>query len=229
MSRHLLRKQKDNVEVPKPFIFPKNSKERRLHLDHIRNKGNYEHNMEVIESQKGKLIPSKQPTEKTEGANFMHCVHCYGLFKRKAMWRHFKVCKFQPQTLKPGRKRVQALCAFAETIKTRFPSGYWTLLKGMNQDTIAMVVKQYYFILEFGYRLFNKNGKVKSQHRTFDKDRELVRLKKKKSAPAKTIKDLIKPEMYDNLVTAAKCITGFSDDTGDYQCASLARKLGHNS
>ena len=230
MSRHLLRKHKDNVEVAKAFTFPKNSKERRLQLDHIRNKGNYEHNMEVMESQKGKLIPSKQPTEKTEGADFMHCVHCYGLFKRKAMWRHFQVCKFQPEKSKPGRKRVQALCAFAETTQTRFPSGYWTLLKGMNQDKIAMAVKQDHLILEFGYRLFKKNGKAKSQHQYIrQRLRELGRLalETKKSAPSKTIKDLIKPEMYDHLVTAAKCIAGFSDDTGDYRCASLARKLGH--
>ncbi|KAK0144115.1 N-lysine methyltransferase KMT5A-A [Merluccius polli] len=230
MSRHLLRKHSDDVEVAKAFTLPKKSKERRLQLDHIRNKGNYEHNMEVIESQKGKLIPSKQPTEKTEGADFLHCVHCYGLFKRKALWRHFKVCKFQPETSKPGRKRVQALCAFAEPTPTRFPRGYWMLLKGMNQDKIAMAVKQDHFILEFGYRLFKKNGKVKSQHQYIrQRLRELGRLalEAKKSAPTKTIKELIKPEMYDNLVTAAKCIAGFSDDTGDYRCASLARKLGH--
>lgn len=44
----------------------------------------------------------------------------------------------------------------------------------------------------------------------------------------KTIKDLIKPENYGHVVTAARCLGGFSDETGQYQCPSLARKVGHS-
>ncbi|XP_051810681.1 uncharacterized protein LOC127535832 [Acanthochromis polyacanthus] len=59
MSRHLLRRHQDKVEVAKVLSLPKNSKERRQQLDYIRNKGNFEHNVEVLENKKGKLIPWK--------------------------------------------------------------------------------------------------------------------------------------------------------------------------
>lgn len=64
MSRHLWRKHQDETDVAKALSFPKNSKERRLQLDYIRNKGNFEHNTDVLETQKGNLIPWKQPQKK---------------------------------------------------------------------------------------------------------------------------------------------------------------------
>ncbi|XP_034538605.1 uncharacterized protein LOC117812108 isoform X3 [Notolabrus celidotus] len=233
MSRHLLRMHNDKIEVAKAFSLPKNSKERRLHLDFIRNKGNFEHNTEVLESQKGKLIPFKQPKKKTEGQEFLHCVYCYGLFTKRVMWRHFQVCKFKPQdkTSKAGKTRVQALCAFAEPVPPGFSDAYWKFLNDMNQDKIAIAVKQDSCILEYGYRLFKKNERVISQHQYIrQKLRELGRLllAAKKVAPVKTVKELIKPEKYAHVVTAARHLAGFSDETGKYKCPSLARKVGHS-
>ncbi|KAF3837825.1 hypothetical protein F7725_009593 [Dissostichus mawsoni] len=60
--------------------FPIKSKERRLQLDFIRNKGNFAHNSQVFEDGEGKLIPYKQPRRNTDGKEFMHCIHCYGRF-----------------------------------------------------------------------------------------------------------------------------------------------------
>lgn len=231
MSRHLLRKQSDKVEVAKAFSFSKNSKERRIQLDRIRNKGNYQHNFDIMQSQKGKLVPSKQPNKKTEGHEFKHCIYGYGLFKRKAMWRHFKVCKFIPETSKAGKTRVQALCAFAEPAPAEFTDAYWQFLNEMNQDTVALAVKQDSCILQLGSRLFKKIQKIKSQHQHLrQKLRELGRLmiEAKKVTSVKTIKDLIKPDMYHHVVTATRCLTGFSDQSGKYERPTLARKIGHS-
>ncbi|XP_067357520.1 uncharacterized protein [Channa argus] len=233
MSRHLMRKHKNMIDVAKAFSLPKNSKERRLQLDYIRNKGNFEHNTEVLESHKGKLIPWKQPKKRKEGQEYTHCVYCYGLFTKTVMWRHFKVCRFKPQgkPSKPGKTRVQALCAFAEPVPPGLSEAYWKFLSDMNQDKIAVAVKEDNCILQYGYRLFMKNEKVISQHQYIrQKLRELGRLllEAKKIALVKTIKDLIKPEKYNHVVTAARCLAGFSDETGRYQRPSLARKVGHS-
>lgn len=235
MSRHLLRMHSDEIDVSKAFSFPKNSKERRLHLDLIRNKGNFEHNTDVLESQKGKLIPCKQPKKKTKGEKFLHCVYCYGLFTKRVMWRHFQVCKFKPQDETrdkgQGKRRVQALCAFAEPAPPGFSEAYWKFLNNMNQDKIAIAVKKDRYLLEYGYRLFKKNERVISQHQYIrQKLRELGRLMlaAKKVVPVNTIEELIKPEKYSHVVTAARCLAGFSDETGKYKCPSLARKVGHS-
>ena len=44
----------------------------------------------------------------------------------------------------------------------------------------------------------------------------------------KSIQELIKPEQYSQVVTAAKNLSGFSQQTGKYQRPSLARKVGHS-
>ncbi|XP_038147926.1 uncharacterized protein LOC119787925 isoform X2 [Cyprinodon tularosa] len=231
MSRHLRRKHIDEVDVAKAFSFPKHSKERKRQLGYIRNKGNFEHNSDVLETRKGKLIPWRQPEKKSDGHKFAHCVSCYGLFSRRAMWRHFKVCSFKPESSKPGRTRVQALCAFAETAPKEYTDAYWKFLSVMNQDQIAFAIKGDSCILNYGFRLFKKNEKIVSQHSYIrQKLRELGRLllEAKKATHVKTIQELIKPEQYTQVVKAAKILSGFSEETGKYQRPSLLRKVGHS-
>lgn len=231
MSRHLMHRQKDKVDVGKALSFPKNAKERRLQLDYIRNKGNFEYNCDVMEKQKGELIPSQQPKKKVEGHEYLHCLHCYGLFRRTLMWRHFKRCKLKPlEKSKRSKQRVQALCAFAEPAPAGISDCYWKFLSGMNQDKISLAVKEDQLILEFGYRLFNKNQRVTSQHPHIrQKLRELGRLviEAKEIHPVKTIKDLIKPERYNVInVSATKRLAGLNEETGRYLRPTLARKVG---
>lgn len=233
MSRHLLRKHMDKVEVAKAFSLPKNSKQRRYQLDLIRNKGNFEYNNNVLESKQGKLIACKQPKKKTELEIFKHCLYCFGLFKKKAMWRHFQTCKFKPQDMssKKGKTRVQALCAFAEPVPPEFSESYWKFLSEMHQDEITLACKSDQCILEFGYRLFYKNKKVVSQLPYIrQKLRELGRLllEARNTAPVKSLKDLIKPEMYAQLVAASRRLAGFNEESGKYKQPSLVRKIGHN-
>ncbi|CAM4652766.1 unnamed protein product [Leuciscus chuanchicus] len=218
MSRHLWRKHQDELDVAKAFSLPKNSKERKLQLDYIRNKGNFEHNSHVLETQKGKLIPCKQPGKKSEGHKLAHCIHCYGLFSRRAMWRHFKVCSFKPESTKPGKNRVQALCAFTEPSPSEYTDAYWKFSSVMIQDKIAVAIKGDNCILNYGFRLFKKNEKIVSQHQYIrQKLKELGRLllEAKKITHVKTIQELIKPEQYSQV------------ETGIYSM-SLARKVGHS-
>jgi hypothetical protein len=184
-----------------------------------------------LETKKGKLVPWKQPQKKSEGQKFAHCIHCYGLFSRRAMWRHFQVCSFKPENTKPGRTRVQALCAFAEPAPAGFNDAYWKFLSIMNQDMIAVAIKEDRCILEYGYRLFKKNEKIVSHHQYIrQKLRELGRLllEARKVTHVKSIQELLKPEQYCQVVTAAKNLSGFSQQTGKYQRPSLARKVGHS-
>lgn len=53
-------------------------------------------------------------------------------------------------------------------------------------------------------------------------------LEARKVTPVKTIKELIKPENYSNVVAATRNLAGYNDETGKYQFPSLARKVGHS-
>lgn len=184
-----------------------------------------------MEKQKGELIPSQKPNKKVEGHEYLHCLHCYGLFRRTLMWCHFKRCKLKPlEKSKRSKQRVQALCAFAEPAPAGFSDCYWKFLSGMNQEKFSLnFTKEDQLILEFGYRLFNKSQRVTSQHPHIrQKLREFGRLviEAKEIHPVKTIKDLIKPERYNVVVSAAKCLAGLNEETGRYLRPTLARKVG---
>ncbi|XP_051571748.1 uncharacterized protein LOC127451250 [Myxocyprinus asiaticus] len=139
IARHLERKHSNEVEVAKALSHPKGSKERRMQLEYLRNKGNFAHNATVINTGAGKMIPRKLPKNNLDGERFIHCIYCQGHFLKKTLWRHVKVCKFKPSDMKPkpGKTRVQALCSFAQPPPPGVTHGVWKLLNAMNQDQVA--------------------------------------------------------------------------------------------
>lgn len=137
MARHLERAHQDKPEVARAISFPKGSKERQLHMEHLRNKGNFAHNVEVLNTGVGMVVPRKQPKDESQVGNFLHCAYCQCLFVKKVLWRHMKICKFKPSVpLKPGRTRVQALCGFAAPPPPGVREQLWKLLNNMVQDDV---------------------------------------------------------------------------------------------
>ncbi|XP_030018187.1 uncharacterized protein LOC115438607 isoform X4 [Sphaeramia orbicularis] len=229
MSRHLWLKHQDETDVVKALSLPKNSKERKQQLEYICNKGNFKHNNDVLETQKGKLIPWKQPQRKSEREEFAHCVHCYGLFTKRSMWRHLQACRFKPERTNQSKTSIQAI--FAEPTPPGFSDAYRKFLSVMNQDMIALAIVQDRCILEYGYRLFKKNENIVSNHQHIrQKLRDLGRLflEARKVTHMETMQELLKPEHFCHVVTAAKSLSGFNEQTGKYQHPSLARKVGHS-
>lgn len=219
LAKHLARKHRDKVEVAKAFSLPKNSKERHLQLHFIRNKGNFKHNTEVLKGQKGELIPIKIPQHKLQAQKFVHCLHCYGLFLKKCMSKHSKNCKFNPEPYVGG---------FAESVPSGLSDDYWTFLRKMNHDAVTSVLKTDQCLLEFGHRLFKKHGKRISQHQYIrQKLRELCRLvlEARKVQPVETVKNLIKPENYSNVVAATRNLAGYNQTRNNYH-PSIAIKVG---
>ena len=85
MARHLQYVHSSEREVAIACSFPKGSKQRKLHLDNLRHRGNFVHNASVIKTGKGELVPCKRPPKKAQGTDFMHCAYCQGLFTRKVL------------------------------------------------------------------------------------------------------------------------------------------------
>ncbi|XP_073668979.1 uncharacterized protein [Paramisgurnus dabryanus] len=232
MSRHLERAHLNETEVSRALSFPKGSRQRKLQLEFLRNKGNFAHNAEVIKTGSGILVPFKQPKEKCEGQDFIHCVYCQGLFLKRVLWRHVQSCKFKPSSVKskPGKTRVQSLCAFAEPAPSAVSESVWKLVSNMTQDDISFEVKNDQCIMEFGKHLYNRLGADVSKHEYIrQKLRELgrLRLHGKEVTPLQTIKDYVTPENFMLAVTAVKHTAGFNEETSKYKTATLALKLGH--
>jgi len=149
-----------------------------MHLEHLRNKGNFAHNVEVLNSGVGIPVPRKQPKDESQAQNFLHCAYCQGFFTKKVLWRHMKICKFKPSIpLQPGRTRVQALCGFAAPPPPGVKKQLWMLVNKMVQDEVYFVVKSDPCIMEYGEHLYNRLGYDPGKHEYIrQKLRELGRL-----------------------------------------------------
>lgn len=64
-------------------------------LEKLRNKGNYEHNQEVMRNQGGTLkVKRRQGPSKISVDTKMHghCTYCKGMFVHRELWRHSQRC-----------------------------------------------------------------------------------------------------------------------------------------
>ncbi|XP_023287191.1 uncharacterized protein LOC111673605 [Seriola lalandi dorsalis] len=93
IARHLLRKHADQQEVMAASTLPTGSKQRHLLLEHLRCRGNYLHNIEVIRQGSGEIVPCRQPSEEVDVRNYLPCPLCLGFFLRSDLWKHQASCR----------------------------------------------------------------------------------------------------------------------------------------
>ncbi|XP_043986820.1 uncharacterized protein LOC122839374 isoform X2 [Gambusia affinis] len=233
MARHLQQVHEDKMDVAKALSFPKGSKERKQHLDFIRNKGNYAHNANVMKSGGGLLVPFKRPKEEMKSEDFMHCAYCQGLFTRKVLWRHMRSCALRPESarLKPGKNRVQSFCTYVGGVPSNISKKLWEIISAMNPGPITDIVKGDSVITELGQHLLNKGGtSLRNQQCVREKMRELGKLiyNARKYTTLKKMEELIDPKNYMETVRAVQVTCGFDSERIMFKIPSLANKLGNS-
>lgn len=232
LARHLEQAHEDKSDVAQALNFPKGSKQRKQHLDYIRNRGNYAHNAAVMESGSGELVPFKRPPNKKPGNDFMHCAYCQALFTRKVLWRHMRNCRLRPGSvpLKPGKNRVQSLCTYTGPVPSSMSKQLLETIHAMTPDAVTDIVKNDKVILDIGQHLLNKGGtSARNQQCVREKMRELGRLidSARRVTTLTKMEDLINPKHYMETVKAVQFTCGYDDKTSKFSIPSLANKLGN--
>lgn len=234
ISRHL-KTHKTHADIVHAFSLPKHSKERKLLLDKIRNKGNFRHNVEVLQGGTGPLKVKRNPKAITQARKFIHCMHCQGMYIRKELWRHVRRCPCKPENQdvnkEPGRTKILGLAVAHESaFSQQISSGVWKLLSVMKQDEVASVVKNDLSIIQFAQSLYNRHGQDPTKYEYMrQKLRELGRLMLclRTEYSVHNLEEAVKPANFQRVVQAVKKVSGFDEATHSYQTPSLALKLGH--
>ncbi|XP_056615551.1 uncharacterized protein LOC130430457 [Triplophysa dalaica] len=160
LARHL-KTHTSELEVGKALSLPVHSKERKAMFQKLRNKGNYQHNTDVLQRGDGALKMKRAPKKEKDAKDFVHCMYCKGMFVRRDLWRHLRRCPSKPRDAceEQGRTRVLGLATMAEsTFSQQISQGVWKLLGVMKQDDISVVVKNDWNILQLAQSFFNKHG-----------------------------------------------------------------------
>lgn len=96
--RHMERHHRSEEEIEQILKQPKNSKARRQAFILLRKDTNFHLHIS------GTTRPCRQIMEElTKDDDYYPCIHCKGLFKRKYLKRHAKVCRHQGAESKSNR------------------------------------------------------------------------------------------------------------------------------
>ncbi|XP_029943204.1 uncharacterized protein LOC115385360 isoform X2 [Salarias fasciatus] len=234
IARHLQTVHADKADVAKAFYYPKQSKERQVRLTILRNRGNFAHNINVVRNGTGYLAARYRTQKKRNGTDFIHCAHCQGLYSKKTLWKHVKVCpeKTREDAPQVGRKRVRSLCALTTPVSLEVSDGLQKILTHMNYDDVSQVVQNEKCILQLGQYMFNKLKNKGNNNDDYirQKMREVGRLLfvAQKITPLKKMEEFFIPKNFPHVIRAVKEAAGYNAETNTYCTPSLALKLGHS-
>ena len=233
LSRHLLRKHADEIEVAQIAAMPLRSKRRRMCLRKLLNDGNYMHNVEVLSNNIGEIIPCKRPSSPSEYNQFIPCEYCKAMFLGNCLWKHKKMCPYKPDSQTDSahhhhQARGSLLLPFSPDATEGLKRD---ILSVMHQDEVTAALRVDSLIMKFGSRLHFRHGHL--PHR-WPYIRERIRqmgrflVKMRQSTTIKCLSDCLIPEYFDSVVKAVRSICGFDEQTHVYKTPSLALKIGHS-
>ncbi|XP_038558613.1 uncharacterized protein LOC119891248 [Micropterus salmoides] len=234
MARHLERIHSDKAEVAAAFQYPKNSKERQKIWNRLTNQGNFAHNKNVLKTGKGQLAARQRPRQTGKAQDFLHCLYCRGLYLRKALHRHMRLC---PEKVKNenesqiGRKRIALRCFLEASEDLGITDGFKSVLSQMTYDHVAEAIMDDKVILQFGELLFKQHGSDVKRHEHIRQNlRQLARLvlEAQKITPLKKLEDFFLPSSFPHVVSAVNVLAGYDPEKKSYSIPSLAIKLGYH-
>ncbi|XP_039616182.1 uncharacterized protein LOC120533395 isoform X1 [Polypterus senegalus] len=236
LARHFKFHEKQEADIAKALSLPKKSKQRKRLLERLRNKGNFLHNSEVLRSGNGELKLKRKPKTKKGHTEYQHCLYCKGLFVRKELWRHVRICKFNPKSAEErnqkGRKRILSLALTSYSVATpQVCEGVWAIISQMNQDSISSIVRNDVCLLHLAQSFYNKHGHDQSKHEYIrQKLREIGRFLEviRNQSLIYNLEETVKPINFEAVIKAVKVVAGFDEDKQIYKTPSLALKLGHS-
>ncbi|KAK9976624.1 hypothetical protein ABG768_021829, partial [Culter alburnus] len=227
IARHLQRKHSMERDVAYAFSFPVGSKQRKILIEGLRNKGDWQHNRMVFKEGNGEIVVWKRPSKKADIESYLPCQHCYAMFKRTELWRHEKSCRERKEERQKG-KRVQKSSLHLLPLKSG--QGVQKIIHSMQQDHVTSHIRSDEMICAYGDALFAKKGREESQHRYIaQKLRELGRFMlaaKEIDKRAKTLKDICDPANFKLAIEAARHVSNYDVNKNEYGKPSTAVKIG---
>lgn len=232
---HIERNHKEIPRVEKVLSLPKGSIERKKLWDCLRKEGNF-----LMFKEQKKVIAVRRPpsNEKTNVncfSDFTVCESCKGVYKKKTLYRHAKICPGQMnENQKKGRlyalTQSQTFLA-ASRCQNNFLLQSQLLkevFRIMRPDEISDVVKNDTLICLFGETHLKKHKRTQIVIVTSNKMRELARLliALRNTINIHNMIDTMKPQYFDEIVAATKVISGYNVDDKSFKASSLALHMG---
>lgn len=237
IEKHLEKRHAEETAVVHAIHFPKGSKVRQSMLDQIRDKGDYEHNCQVVRSGEREVAVKKQGKNPNASVrDFLPCQHCFAFYRKPDLWRHEQSCKVRRVDQKPpdgtekngNNQSVSQLYPMSEFLT----KGCEEIIGIMHQDDISKHIRSDPLICRFGNVLSAKYENDKSQFAYIaQKMRELGRFVlavNELDSSVKYLHEVCVPTRFELAVEGAKKVSGFDPSSSKFKTASLVTKVGYS-
>lgn len=207
-----------------------NSKERLALVAALRKQGYF-----ILKTEKNITHPVK--SSKKVDAQYFVCTYCLGQYTKQLLFKHVKICKSKPKDVTKTRKNcLTASQTFMAMIKSknndflkssRIKTEVFSI---MRPDDISEVVKNDPLICLYGETLISKHKRQQIVNVVSNKMREMARLliALKSIHNLNGLFDALKPEFFQDFVSATKEISGYEISTRSFKSPSLAMHMGTN-
>ncbi|XP_072397442.1 uncharacterized protein [Diabrotica undecimpunctata] len=230
-TRHLFRHHSNNQQVIQIKNLPPRSIERLSMVSALRKQG-YFH----LKTEKNLTNPVR--TSSNPETEYFACIYCLGHYSKTLLYKHVKVCKQKPiGETNPGKRcltksqdfLVSMISKNRDFLKAaRLKEEVFTIMRA---DNISLVAKSDTLICLYGEHLLNKHKRQQISTHISNKMREMGRLLIALKTIDKSIVGLfsaMKPECFQNLITATKEISSYDPVEKCYKAPSLALHMGTN-
>lgn len=179
-----------------------------------------------------KIRPVQRPSSKQNehcvlSTDFLPCIYCKGLYKKKTLRKHAKTCELNIDKRKINLlSEGQTMLAFSESrqgflSKLRLKS---EVFDKMHADRISFNGKSDPIICQYAEDYLRKHRRPHIKNAVSNKIRELGRL----LIPLQDVYNInsmleaLKPEHFDKVISASRIISGYSEATLSFRSPSLA-------
>ncbi|KAF5307700.1 hypothetical protein FQR65_LT18359 [Abscondita terminalis] len=224
--RHLNRNHPNERAVQDIFSLEFKNPKRKLLLDALRKQGNY-----LLSTNANTTRPVRRPRSLEPGENYMPCNYCLGYYKKTSLRKHRKKCamiKNQPSSKLriPHLSETQAFALCSGTYKDFYDSLRLKseVIDKMRHDNVSEAAIKDILICSYGESQLKRQKRVQLAVSVSNKMREMGRLLLvlKSLSGINNLMDTLKPEMFDNVVTATQVISGYDRETHCFKAPSLA-------
>lgn len=244
IKTHLVNQHSDKKLVAQALA--KNGKEGLMLLARVKNLGNFKRNIKVMLDGTGNLIVNRRPGKAHQkDSSYLPCIHCYGFYHKRELWRHCRRCYFNKTDQKCKQTGIIARARLllagglnADGIECGKTHSTCCVLRepsmaNMRRDEVYEAMADDGLILSFGRALFDKLGSRRA-HDIGQRMRQLGRLKITLNSITNQQEELshfISPAGFDQIIESVKVLAGFrrsEERIQIFDVPSLALRLGHN-
>ena len=194
--------------------------ERKRLFGILRNRGNHQHNIGVLEKGEGEVILMRRPTSDFNVDDFGPCPDCQGWLVKTRMWDHQHYHCIGREHVKGKNELLNESDVLAGKYSHASPQLKNIVFPSMKRDSITTIAKNDCLIVALGDATLAKNvrNKLRRKHYASDQMRQAARLldsARRIDGSDGDISTFLKPSKFDIVCSAARTMATGSEDADD--------------